>query len=114
MSYSDLQKLWAESDKKAKDYREKGDKELLCQMLDAYNGLRSLGWREIDYCPKDGTRFLGICAGTTGVFVHYYEGEWPNGRWWAEAHGDLWPSRPILWKPMPDSVSRNNHKTRCV
>ncbi len=98
----DLQKMWAEADKKSKDYREAGDKKLLAQMLDAYNGLRSLGWREIEGCPKNGKRFLAICPGDTGVFVHYYKGEWPNGHWWAEAHGDLWPSRPILWKPLPE------------
>jgi len=24
-----------------------------------------------------------------------------GGGFWSEAHGDLWPSKPTLWKPMP-------------
>ncbi len=98
MSYSELQKLWKEYDKKAKDYREKGDEALLRQMIDAYGGLILLGWRDIESAPRDGTRFLAVCLASTGVFVHYEE----DGLWWAEAHGDLWPSKPILWKPIPD------------
>lgn len=101
--WGDLRAMWAEADKKAKDYRDKGEVKLLEQMHDAWAGLKECGWKEIEYCPKDGTRFLAICAGSTGVFPHYYRGEWPDGHWWAEAHGDLWPSRPILWKPMPSN-----------
>ena len=101
MDFTDLRKIWQEADKKAKDWRETGDIELLGRMFDAWSGLKECGWREIEYCPKDGERFLAITPGSTGVFVHYYEGEWPDGRWWCEAHGDLWPSRPILWKAIP-------------
>jgi hypothetical protein len=54
-----------------------------------------------DIDSKDGSRFLAIEAGSTGVYPCYYQGEWPKGSWWAEAHGDLWPARPVLWKPMP-------------
>lgn len=99
-----LRQMWAEADKKAKNWREAGDVKLLEQMHDAWAGLKACGWREIEYCPKDGSRFLAISAGSTGVFPHYYRGEWPNGHWWAEAHGDLWPARPILWKPMPSNA----------
>ena len=95
--------MWAAADKTAKDYRDKGEIALLEQQFDAYQGLKACGWKEIVYCPKDGSRFLSIEAGSTGVFPCYYQGEWPNGRWWTEAHGDLWPSSPILWKPMPEA-----------
>ena len=97
-----VQDIWREADKKRKEYRSIGEVELLNQMFDRYNGLRELGWRSIDYCPKDGTRFLAIEAGSTGVFPCYYQGEWPKGTWWTEAHGDLWPSRPILFKPIDE------------
>lgn len=99
--FTDLREMWAEADKRAKDWREAGEPELLKRMHDSIEGLKSLGWREISYCPKDGTRFLCITPGCTNVFPCRYEGEWPKGSWWVEAHGDLWPDRPILFKPMP-------------
>ena len=54
-----LRKMWADADKKAKDYRDKGELKLLEQMHDAWAGLKECGWKEIQYCPKDGTRFAG-------------------------------------------------------
>ena len=98
-----LREMWAAADLKAKEYRSIGETGLLEKMNDCYRGLKEFGWDEAVYCPKDGTRFLAIEAGSTGVYPCTYQGEWPNGTWWTEAHGDLWPSRPILWKPMPKS-----------
>lgn len=95
-----VMQLWREAEKREKDWREAGEKVHLDAMQRAFLALKACGWREAIYCPKDGTRFLAIEAGSTGVFPCYYEGEWPKGGWWTEAHGDLWPSRPILFKPM--------------
>lgn len=100
----DIRAMWAAADKKQKDWRDAGEGVLLERMHDAWAGLKACGWREIEYCPKDGSRFLAISAGSTGVFPHHYRGEWPDGHWWCEAHGDLWPSRPIMWKPMPSNA----------
>ena len=50
-------------------------------LMDAYTRLKELGWREIIYCPKDGTHFDVIEADSTGVFDCYYDGEWPHGSW---------------------------------
>ena len=50
--------------------------------------------KEIEYCPKDGIG-LAICAGSTGVFPHYYQGE--CGRrvaGGAEAHGEMLETMP--------------------
>jgi hypothetical protein len=109
----DLRAMWAEADKNAKDYRTPEEIELLKHMLDAFAGLRRLGWQEIMYCPKDGSWFLAICAGSTRIDLHRYYGKWPKGMWEASAHGDLWSSRPILWKPMPAEGSEDvatNHQ----
>lgn len=67
-------------------------------MFEAYDRLRELGWKEIIYCPKDGSAFEVIEAGSTGIFRCHYEGEWPDGSWWIEDAGDLWPARPILFR----------------
>ena len=68
--------------------------------------LRELGWRDAIYCPKDGTPFDVIEFGSTGIHTCHYDGEWPNGHWWVHAAGDLWPSRPILFRPKADEPVR--------
>lgn len=67
-------------------------------MFEAWQRLKELGWREAIYCPKDGTTFDAIEAGSSGIQECYYEGKWPNWHWWALDEGDLWPSRPILYR----------------
>ena len=80
------------------------DKAALNQMHDAYTRLEKLGWRSAIYCPKDGSPFDAIEAGSTGIFTCHYEGEWPSGSWWMEDGGDLWPSRPILFRARPTTA----------
>lgn len=103
-SWSVLRQMWIDADKRAQDWRDAGEVKLLDQMHDAYQGLKACGWKEAIYCPKDGSKFLAIEAGSTGVFPCFYVGTWPDGSWWAEAHGDLWGANPILWKPMPSNA----------
>ena len=67
-------------------------------MHECYQRLRELGWNNAIYCPKDGSEFDAIEAGSTGIHCCHYSGEWPDGHWWVADHGDLWPSRPILYR----------------
>jgi|GEM_PF-1955423 len=64
----------------------------------AYNRLKQLGWNDPIYCPKDGSEFDAIEAGSTGIHKAHYQGEWPDGSWWIAADGDLYPSRPVLYR----------------
>ena len=73
----------------------------LSQMFEAWLRLKELGWQEAVYCPKDGSIFSAIEAGSTGIHKCNYTGEWPDGHWWLY-DGDVWPSRPILWRPRRD------------
>lgn len=73
--------------------------EALTIMTQAHHRLKELGWREAMYCPKDGSTFEVIEAGSSGIHIAHYHGQWPNG-WWVAADGDLWPSHPILWRPI--------------
>ncbi len=88
----------------AQEHREKRARDMpdaqaaVKAMMRAYNRLEDLGWRPAIYCPKDGTVFLAIEPGSTGIFDCHYEGEWPKGSWWLHDGGDLWPSRPALFK----------------
>jgi len=97
------EQLWAEV-MKAKEQRAidmPDDHAALMALGRAYQRLRDLGWREAMYCPKDGTVFDAMEAGSTGIHDCYYEGEWPKGSWWILADGDMWPSSPILFRLKP-------------
>lgn len=79
------------------------DAAALTVMLAAYQRLMEMGWREAVYCPKDGTVFEAIEAGSLGIHRCHYSGEWPKGGWWLHDKGDLYPSRPILFRPIKES-----------
>lgn len=84
---------------KAQRAEEMPDEAAALQVLfRAYQRLQELGFSDAIYCPKDGTVFDVIEAGSTGIHDCTYEGEWPRGRWWVLADGDMWPSRPILYR----------------
>lgn len=62
--------------------------------------LRSLGWREDPaYAPKGQKIFTGLVFGALAPSPCCYVGEWPDGSWFAAEAGDLWPCRPVMWKP---------------
>lgn len=70
----------------------------LAHMFDGWVRLKEFGWRDAIYCPKDGSVFEVIEAGSTGIYDCVYEGEWPKGSWWILSEGDMCPSRPILFR----------------
>lgn len=98
-----LRQYWQDMAAKDPDLRTPEEAAALIAMYQQYATLRKSGWSDACYCPKDGSHFLVIEAGSTGVHRCYYEGEWPKGCFWVMGAGDLWPSRPILWKPLPDT-----------
>lgn len=74
----------------------------LRMLTDAFYRLKDFGWREAIYCPKDGRTFNVIECGSSGVHVAHYEGQWPKGTWWIHDVDDLSPSRPVLFRLIPD------------
>jgi hypothetical protein len=74
---------------------------LLVEMWRGFDALRQLGWREAIYAPRDYSTFLAIEPGSTGIHECTRH---EDGSFWIY-DGDLWPSRPILWKPMPEEPS---------
>ena len=71
----------------------------LVTMFSAWLRLKELGWSEAIHCPKDGTHFLAIEAGSMGAHDCSYH-DTADGPWWVY-DGDIWPSHPILWKKYP-------------
>lgn len=80
-------------------------------MFDAYQRLRELGWNDPSYCPKDGRHFKVIEPGSTGIHDANYMGEWPNGSWWLY-DGDIWPSRPVMFKLYPEDQAKEDERWR--
>jgi len=112
ISDEDADRLMAEIDaaKQARADEMPNDAEALKVMLRAWQRLKELGWREAVYCPKDGSSFDVIEAGSTGIHRCHYEGEWPTGSWWIEEAGDLWPSRPILFRLDPEAETERKRR----
>src|SRR5213080_394944 len=94
--------LWAACQKAAEDRRARmpDEKSALRAMHDAYIRLKDMGWNDAVYCPKDGSHFEVIEAGSTGIHDCAYQGKWPDGSWLVYDE-DIWPSRPILYRLYP-------------
>ena len=80
------------------------DQDALRAMFNAWQRLRDLGWSEAMFCPKDGSSFDVIEAGSTGIHRAHYDGDYPKGAFWIEDAGDLWPSTPILFRLDPEAA----------
>jgi hypothetical protein len=65
-------------------------------MYEAFYRLEELGWKSVTYCPKDGSTFLAIEPGSTGIHECTYLGQWPDGACFS-ADGE-WPMKPCLFK----------------
>lgn len=75
--------------------------ECLRVMSDIRARLSDMGWKNAIYCPKDGTVFDAIEFGCTTIFDCWYDGDWPNGRWWMSDGSDIWPTRPVAYRDKP-------------
>lgn len=64
-------------------------------ILDGFHRLKELGWRDATYAPTDNSPIEMIEAGSSGIHTGYRDSE---RRFWIEGDGDLWPSRPILFR----------------
>lgn len=96
-----IREMWAKADEKEIPLREALAAPGMDEITRLTHALREYGWQEAIYCPKDRSIFLGWDPLCSLPYDCYYEGEWPRGSWWACVHGDLWPARPVMWKPKP-------------
>lgn len=72
------------------------EKSAIGAMFIAYIRLKELGWKDIIDCPKDGSSFSVIEAGSARVHTVHY-----SGGWWRHGTVDLYPSNPVLFKALP-------------
>ena len=81
-------------------------------LFEAQQRLKELGWREAQYCPKDGSHFEVIEPGSTGIFRGSYVGEWPTGGWWIDDEDGGCTSTPILFRLYPEDEIKRQEKVR--
>lgn len=78
-------------------------------LMQAVERMKSFGWRDGIYCPKDGTAFAVFMFGSTGVFTGHYSGDWPSGCIIAE--DEVCDPRGCMWKPI-DKLSDEEEAAR--
>ena len=99
------QELWDAAMKAKAERAERLPDEAAClrALADGVHRLQELGWRDASYAPTDSSPLQLIEAGSTGIHDGYRDTE---RRFWITDDGDLWPSRPILFRaalPAPDT-----------
>lgn len=116
LSKEDAEQLWKASEARQAEIAARWPDEQSCliALTEAFHRLKDFGWREAIYCPKDGTSFQVIEAGSSGIHQAHYEGSWPKGTWWIEDGGDMWPSRPILFKLFPEDQAKYDAKMKAA
>lgn len=109
---SEAQALWETVERRRAERAAKlpDERSAIEAMFEAWLRLKELGWSEAIYCPKDGSAFEVIEPGSTGIFRCHYDGDWPKGTWRVEDGGDLWPSRPILFRLYPEDEAKRKAK----
>ena len=106
--------LWAacEAAEKRRNELMPDEKAAIKMMMDAHTRLKDFGWREPQYCPKEGTRFNVIELGSTGIFEGEYRGEWPDGTWYTYDEHDVYPSSiaPAMFKLFPADEEKRKQR----
>lgn len=98
MCWSELRANWNKWAEKERAERESWAHPNMPKMNELMQAITKDGWRDIIYCPKDGTLFLAWSPSHRTPFKCLYRGNWPDGSWWAICDGDMWPTLPILFK----------------
>lgn len=111
LTRAEAEALWnaAVASKAARAERMPDEQAAIRQMQDAYLRLKELGWNDPTYCPKDGSHFMVIEPGSTGIHDANYVGEWPKGSWWVY-DTDTWPSHPVLYRLYPEDEAKEKQR----
>lgn len=106
--------LWecTEKNRKSREERMPDENSAIHALFDAWQRLKELGWREPQYCPKNGTQFKVIELGSTGIFDCYYYGEWPDGHYMVMDEHDCYPTSTgvALYRLNPEDEAKRKAK----
>ena len=85
------------------------DAAAIAQLFEAWTRLKELGWRETQHAPR-GVTLQFIEVGSTGIHAGHRDDKSNSVLCWLHDNGDLWPSRPILFRrgthPMTDAEAK--------
>jgi hypothetical protein len=90
------------AEKLARAQRMPDEAAALRQMFDAWTRLKELGFKEARHAPR-GHVVQVIEVGSTGLHEGYLDEKTKSALFWLLDNGDLWPSRPILYRPIPET-----------
>ncbi len=85
-------------------------------LWEAYNKLRTLGWQDMMYAPRDGTPIEVVEIGSTGI----HQAVWVSfdcdrlnicGSFFVDCE---WPSRPLLWRPVKAGANTTHKNGEAV
>lgn len=102
--YTALRQHWNENQPKEFGLYTGDDKLAFEVLRSAMMELERLGWKGMEYAPKDGTVIAVIEPFCSAAVAARYE-ESVHG-WFSFGHGDSWPSRPVLWRPLKEAEER--------
>jgi hypothetical protein len=106
--------LWESVERRQKEREERmpDEKSAIDALFEAWLRLKELGWREPQYCPKDGSRFKVIELGSTGIFNCSYSGEWPNGHFMVEDEHDIYPTSTgvAMYRLYPEDEAKRKQR----
>ncbi len=89
-----------DAEKAARAAKMPTETDALKQMHEAWTRLKELGFGDARHAPKNETVQV-IEIGSTGIHEGYRDETSDSCLFWLHDDGDLWPSRPILWRKLP-------------
>lgn len=106
--------IWESVEKAGKERAERmpDEKAAISALFEAWQRLKELGWKEPQYCPKDGTSFKVIELGSTGIFDCYYQGEWADGLYMVSDDRDVYPTSTgvAMFKLLPADEEKRKQR----
>lgn len=110
--------LWVRAEQRDKERAQRmpDEQAAIEALFEAWQRLKELGWKEPQYCPKDGSNFKVIELGSTGIFDCNYHGKWPDGMYMVSDDSDVYPTSTgvAMFKLLPEAQAEYGAKWKAL
>lgn len=107
LTKAEREALWKHAENRDRERKERmpDERAAINALFDAWRRLKDFGWKEPQYCPKDGSDFKVIELGSTGIFDCHYQGKWPDGLYMVSDEHDVHPTSTgvAMFKLLPEA-----------